>query len=57
MKKEIKHSDSKVEAINYSAGVLVDGWLYISGQGPINIAEGKIERGSIEEETRLTLGN
>ncbi len=57
MKKEIKHSDSKVEAINYSAGVLIDGWLYISGQGPINIAEGKIERGSIEEETRLTLGN
>lgn len=57
MKNEIKHPDSQVASTNYSAGVLIDGWLYISGQGPINIAEAKIVRGSIEEETRLTLGN
>lgn len=57
MKYEIKHPDSQAATINYSAGVIIDGWLYISGQGPINIAEAKIVRGSIEEETRLTLGN
>lgn len=57
MKNEIKHPDSQAANINYSAGVVIDGWLYISGQGPINVAEAKIVRGSIEEETRLTLAN
>jgi 2-iminobutanoate/2-iminopropanoate deaminase len=35
--------------------VLIDGWLYISGQGPLDLATGEVKRGTIEEETRLTL--
>ena len=31
---EVKHPDKQVSTGAYSAGVLVDGWLYISGQGP-----------------------
>lgn len=54
-KTEIFHPDKKVSTGAYSAGVLIDGWLYISGQGPLNLATGEVIRGTIEEETRLTL--
>jgi len=54
-KEEIKHPDKKVVTGAYSAGVLIDGWLYVSGQGPIDMATGKVVRGSIEEETKMTL--
>lgn len=54
-KEEIRHPDKKVSTGAYSAGVLVDGWLYVSGQGPLDLATGKVVRGTIEEETRLTL--
>ena len=57
-KKEIKHPD-KADSPNapYSAGVLCDGWLYVSGQGPLDIAKMHIVEGTIEEQTRLTLKN
>jgi 2-iminobutanoate/2-iminopropanoate deaminase len=54
-KTEIKHPDKKVSTGAYSAGVLIDGWLYVSGQGPLDLATGEVRRGTIEEETRLTL--
>jgi len=54
-KTEIKHPDKKVSTGAYSAGVLIDGWLYISGQGPLDMATGQVRHGTIEEETRLTL--
>ncbi len=54
-KTEIKHPDKQVSTGAYSAGVLVDGWLYVSGQGPLNLKTGELVRGTIEEETRLTL--
>ena len=54
-KTEIKHPDKKVSTGAYSAGVLIDGWLYVSGQGPLDLASGEVRRGTIEEETRLTL--
>jgi 2-iminobutanoate/2-iminopropanoate deaminase len=41
----------------YSHGVVVAGWLYISGQGPINMQTGEVVQGTIEEETRLTLNH
>ena len=41
----------------YSDGLIVDGWLYCSGQGPIDVATGAAIAGSIEEEVRLTLKN
>jgi len=56
-KTEIFHPDKKVSTGAYSAGVLIDGWLYISGQGPLDLATGEVKRGTIEEETRLTMGH
>jgi 2-iminobutanoate/2-iminopropanoate deaminase len=54
-KTEIRHLDKKASTGAYSAGVLIDGWLYISGQGPLNLATGEVKQGTIEEETRLTM--
>jgi 2-iminobutanoate/2-iminopropanoate deaminase len=39
----------------YSPGVLLDGWLHVSGQGPLDVATNQVVRGTIAEETRLTL--
>ena len=52
---EIKHPDKSVNTGAYSAGILADGWLYVSGQGPLNLRTGEVISGSIEEETLLTL--
>jgi len=54
-KEEVKHPDKKVSTGAYSAGVLIDGWLYVSGQASIDMATGKVVHGTIEEETKLTL--
>jgi 2-iminobutanoate/2-iminopropanoate deaminase len=54
-KLEISHPDSAVSVGAYSAGVVIDGWLYISGQGPLDLQTGKVVEGTIEEQTRLTL--
>ncbi|WP_266365787.1 RidA family protein [Tellurirhabdus rosea] len=54
-KLEIKHPDKKVDTGAYSAGVLVDGWLFVSGQGPLDLTTGEVIHGTIEEETLLTL--
>src|SRR5580700_6347233 len=54
-KLEIRHPDSAVSVGAYSAGVVIDGWLYISGQGPLDLQTGKVVEGTIEEQTRLTL--
>ena len=56
-KREISHPDKLVSTGAYSAGVLVDGWLYISGQGPLDMKTGKIVGADIEEQTRLTLNH
>lgn len=52
---EVKHPAKVADTGAYSAGVLVDGWLYISGQGPLDLTTGAARRGTIEEETHLTL--
>ncbi len=54
-KSEIKHPDKQVSTGAYSAGVLIDGWLYVSGQGPLDMKTGRAVEGTIEEQTRLTL--
>jgi 2-iminobutanoate/2-iminopropanoate deaminase len=56
-KQEIKHPDKTVDTGAYSAGIFVDGWLFISGQGPLDLATGKVMKGTIEEETKLTLSH
>ena len=56
-KKEIKHPDDQGggNAAPFSEGILVDGWLFVSGQGPLDIKTGKVVHGTIEEETGLVL--
>lgn len=56
-KAEIKHPGKSVNTGAYSAGVLVDGWLYVSGQGPVDPVTGKVVHGTIEEETIFTLSH
>jgi 2-iminobutanoate/2-iminopropanoate deaminase len=52
---EIKHPDKSVSTGAYSAGILIHGWLFISGQGPLNLSTGEVMHGTIEEETLLAL--
>ena len=56
-KMEIRHPDKKVSTGAYSAGVACDGWLYVSGQGPLDMQTGEVVSGTIEEETRLTMSH
>ena len=54
---EIRHPDKAVATGAYSAGVLVNGLLFISGQGPLDLGTGQVVHGTIEEETLLTLSH
>ena len=54
-KVEIKHPEKQVSTGAYSAAVLIDGWLYVSGQGPLDLKTGDVIPGTIGEQTRLTL--
>src|SRR5881227_3456847 len=54
-KREIKHPDKEKSTGAYSAAVEIDGWVYVSGQGPVDPKSAQPVRGSIEEETRYTL--
>ncbi len=57
MKKEIRHPDKAFTYGLFSAGVACDGWLFLSGQGPLDMKTGKRVPGTIEEETTRTLAN
>ena len=54
-KREIKHPDKEKSTGAYSSAVEIDGWVYVSGQGPLNPKTAEVIRGTIEEETQLTL--
>jgi len=56
-KREVKHPDKVADTGAYSAGVLCDGWLFVSGQGPVDMATGRVIGDGIVEQTRLTLEN
>ncbi|TAM78599.1 MAG: RidA family protein [Acidobacteria bacterium] len=56
-KVEVRHPGKKVSTGAYSAAVLIDGWLYVSGQGPIDMETGEVVEGTIEDQTRLTLSH
>ena len=51
---EIRHPDAR-PGLPLSSGVLVDGWLFVSGQGPLDLRTGAVLPGTIEEETHRTL--
>jgi 2-iminobutanoate/2-iminopropanoate deaminase len=58
MAKQVFHTDKAPKPKGpYSLAVIHNGILYISGQMPIDAASGSVIRGTIEEETRLTLSN
>ena len=53
----IHHPGRAASTGAYTDGVLLDGWLYVSGQGPLDLATGRVVEGTVEEEVRLTLDN
>lgn len=57
MKKEITHLGKAVSTGAYSAAVRVDDWVFVSGQGPLDLATGEICGATIEEQTRLTMSH
>ena len=56
-KREIKHPDKEKSTGAYSAAVEMDGWVYVSGQGPVDPKTAQPVRGTIEEETLYTLNH
>ena len=54
-KREIKHPDKAKSTGAYSSAVEADGWVFVSGQGPVDPKTGQPVRGTIDEETRYTL--
>lgn len=56
-KREVQHPDKEKSTGAYSAAVEVDGWVYVSGQGPVDPKTAMPVRGTIEEETRYTLNH
>ncbi len=41
----------------YSPGVICDGWLFVSGQTPLDYPTGQVMLGTIEDETRKVMSN
>src|ERR1035437_5676184 len=56
-KREVRHPDRAASTGAYSDGVILDGWLYISGQGPVDLRTGKAVAATIEEETHRAMEN
>lgn len=40
-----------------SDAILEDNWMYVSGQGPVDVATGEFKLSNIVEETKLTMEN
>ena len=58
-KVRVNHPDRKAEFVTgaYSDAVVVDGFLFVSGQAAVDFKTSKFILGSIEEETHRTLQN
>lgn len=60
MKKiQIKHPDRNLDFVTgaYSDGVVINGFLFVSGQAAVDFKTSTFVLGTIEEETVLTLNN
>src|SRR6266576_1492409 len=49
-KKEIRHPDKEKSTGAYSSAVEIDGWVYVSGLGPVDPKTSQPVPGSVEEE-------
>jgi|SRR6185437_196195 len=52
---EVQHPEKLANTGSYSAAVICDGWVYVSGHASLNLRTGEVIRGTIQEETNLTL--
>jgi len=57
MKKEVKTKKAPKAIGPYSQAIVANGFVFASGQIPIEPASGEINTGTIEEQTRLVLNN
>jgi 2-iminobutanoate/2-iminopropanoate deaminase len=57
MSRTIYTADAPKPAGHYSQGIVENGWLFVSGQLPIDPASGQFVPGTIEEQTRRVLDN
>ena len=56
--KEVIHSEFAPKAVGpYSQAIIANGFIFASGQVPINPATGKIEAATIEEQTEQVMQN
>jgi 2-iminobutanoate/2-iminopropanoate deaminase len=58
-KKKVNHPDRDPDFVTgaYSDGVVVNGFLFVSGQAAVDFKTSRFVLGTIEEETHLTLTN
>lgn len=58
-KVQVKHPDRDPDFATgaYSDGIIIDGFLFVSGQAAVDFKTSKFVLGTIEEETHLTLKN
>jgi len=54
-KKAVHHPEKTANTGKYSAGVICDGWLYVSGHASQDLKTGAVISGTIAEETNRTL--
>ncbi|HLM00823.1 MAG TPA: Rid family detoxifying hydrolase [Pyrinomonadaceae bacterium] len=54
---KIRIKDAPTPAGHYSHGIVHNGFVFVSGQLPVNPWTGEVENGSIEAQTELALKN
>ena len=54
-KSAVQHPDKSVHTGSYSAAIVCDGWIFVSGHASLDLKTGEVIRGTIAEETHTTL--
>ncbi len=57
MREAVKHPDKIASTGTYSAGLVCDGWLYVSGHASQDLRTGAVLSGTAGEETARTLAS
>ena len=57
MKKVVKTAQGPAPQAPYSQAIIANGFVFVSGQGPIDPKSGKLVLGDIRGQTRLVLDN